>query len=245
MPSNTPNRGYNRPDTGVDNWGGLLNTNFTDLDTDIQDLFDNKAASPHGNSAHSTNFLENLEVLDSGTSVNSFTSLDFGQSIGVKDNGDGSATIDYEGSGATADIYMGKFILNGTGTTSVTGIPFQPDQVEFVGYANAESYNVDSSGSGSNNQGNYGGSFHGFARNDGGSTVQQAIHSGVSGQSVNNISRYASDSECIGIRYGDQDGNDSGGAYASLTSWNSDGFDLNVSELSQNIVIIYKAFKRP
>jgi len=94
MPSNTPNRDYNRPDTGVDNWGDLLNTNFTDLDTDIQDLFDNKAANPHDNSAHSTNFLENLEVLDSGTSVNSFTSLDFGQGVGVTDNGDGSATID-------------------------------------------------------------------------------------------------------------------------------------------------------
>lgn len=93
MPSDTPNRSYNRPDAGTNNWDGLLNTNFTDIDADIQNLFDNKAASPHDNSAHSTNFLENLEVLDNGTSVNSFTSLDFGQGIDVSDNGDGSATM--------------------------------------------------------------------------------------------------------------------------------------------------------
>lgn len=240
MPTN--NRGYNLPTPGESNWNTPLNTNFEDIDVDIQNLFDNKASTAHDNTAHSINFLDSVDVLDSGTSVNNFTSINFASNLNVSDAGGGQA--DVSASVQSTEIHIGKFTLNSTGTNSITGIPFAPDMVEFVGYANVGSYNVDASGSGVNDQGNYGGSFHGFARDDGGSTSQQAIHSGVSGQSVNNISRYASDTECIGIRYGDQDGNDLGGAYASLSAWNSDGFDLNVSELSQNIVITYKAYKR-
>lgn len=93
MPSDTTNRGYNRPDAGVTNWDSLINDNFTDIDADVQDLFDNKASTSHDNTAHSVNYLENLEVLDGGTSVNSFTSLDFGSGLDVSDNGDGSATV--------------------------------------------------------------------------------------------------------------------------------------------------------
>jgi len=123
MPSNTPNRDYNRPDAGVSNWNTPLNENFTDLDTDIQDLFDNKASTSHDNSSHSTNFaeeghgnedhsttfLDNLPILDSGTSVNDFTSINFASGLSVSDAGNGQA--DVSASVQNTEVYISKCII--------------------------------------------------------------------------------------------------------------------------------------
>jgi len=260
MPSNTPNRDYNRPDAGVSNWNTPLNENFTDLDTDIQDLFDNKASTSHDNSSHSTNFaeeghgnedhsttfLDNLPVLDSGTSVNDFTSINFASGLNVSDAGSGQANIST--SSQSTGVYIGKFIISSTGNKDITGVPFEPDMVEFHVEAPVDGYNTEDPGTGNGNTtDNVAGTGYGFARNDGGSTVQQVISSTASGNSINAIRHYSSDSNCIGVSYGDNNGSEVGQVDASLSSWNSDGFTLNVGTVNlddSGVVVIYKAYNR-
>lgn len=52
---------------------------------------------------------------------------------------------------------------------------------------------------------------------------------GGHGNSINDISRYASNSNCIGVRYGNQNGDDLGKITAYLSSFNTNGFTLSVS----------------
>ena len=147
-------------------------------------------------------------------------------------------------------VYTGFFIINASGSQSITGLPFQPSQITFVAHANVESLNIDSdNGVGNNNttlQNSFG-TMNGFARDDGGSTTQQVIYVGGSGNSINDISRYASSSNCIGLRYGNQNGDDLGKITAPLTSFNSDGFTINVTRTinatSENLVVLYTAYK--
>jgi len=131
MPSNTPNRDYNRPDAGVSNWNTPLNENFTDLDTDIQDLFDNK--------------LEGLEVLDSDTVVNTFTALDFGEGIEVIDNTDGSATLNAQSSGNPRQV---------SGSTPAVNLADTDELILWRGTAPSNSSFEVYSGSVSNTSGN-------------------------------------------------------------------------------------------
>ena len=143
------------------------------------------------------------------------------------------------------DVYFGAFIITATGNQTISGLPFQPTQISFVAHANVETLNLNSdNGVGNNNSGlaNSFGSGNGFARDDSGSIVQQTIYVGGSGNSINDISRYASSSHCIGIRYGNQNGNQLGLTTASLTSFNSDGFTINVDNLSDNLVVLYHAY---
>ena len=74
---------------------------------------------------------------------------------------------------------------------------------------------------------------------------QQVINGGGSGNSINSISRYTSDSHCVGVRYGNQNGASNGINSATLTSFNSDGFTLNVDSYltNENLVIIYEAYR--
>ena len=145
-------------------------------------------------------------------------------------------------------VYTGYFIINANGSQSITGLPFQPSQITFVAHANVESLNIDSGGAlNSNTIGNSFGTMNGFARDDGGSITQQVIYIGGSGRSINNISRYASSSKCIGLRYGDQNGVDLGKITAPLISFNSNGFTINVTRTSnatnENLVVLYTAYR--
>lgn len=143
-------------------------------------------------------------------------------------------------------VYVGKAIINGAGNITITGIPFQPRHVSFTAYSNIESYNVNASGATNNNgKDNSFGGMKGFARQDAGSITQQVINGGGSGNSINSISRYASDSHCIGVRYGNQNGGSNGINSAVLTSFNPDGFTLNVDSYvnNENLVIIYEAHR--
>ncbi|WP_339848756.1 hypothetical protein [uncultured Dokdonia sp.] len=129
-------------------------------------------------------------------------------------------------------VYTGTFIISAEGTVTVTGIPFEPSQVTFVANANVESLNIDTdNGVGNNDRGidNAYGTMNGFARNINGSLVQQAMYSGGHGNSINDISRYASSSNCIGIRYGDQNGSSLGKIEAAFGAFTTDGFTLNVN----------------
>lgn len=244
----TSNRDYNLPSAGDSNWNDPLNSNFESIDVDIQDLFDNKASTSHDNTAHSVDFLENLEVLDSGTSVNSFTSLDFGSDLGVTDNDDGSATVDFTGESSSTEVYIGKFRITSTGDQSITDVPFEPDMIEFHVEAPVDGYDTEDAGGGnSETTDNVAGTGYGFARNDSGTTVQQVISSTSSGDSINAIRHYSSSDNCIGVSYGDADGDEVGQVDASLSSWDSDGFTINVGTFNlddDGLVVIYKAYNR-
>jgi len=150
----------------------------------------------------------------------------------------------------TPTVYVGFFIINANGSQAITGLPFQPSQITFVAHANIESLNINADNQTNNNNtgiSNSFGSMNGFARDDGGSITQQVIYVGGSGNSINDISRYASSSNCIGIRYGNQNGDNLGLLSADLSSFNSNGFTINVTRTSdatnENIVVLYTAYK--
>lgn len=143
------------------------------------------------------------------------------------------------------NVYLGVFIISATGSQTISGLPFQPAQIKFVAHANVESLDLNSDNGTNNNDSGIPNSFgttNGFARNDSGSIVQQCISIGAHGNSINDISRFASSSHCIGIRYGNQNGTLLGLTTASLTSFNVDGFTINVDNLTDNVVVLYHAY---
>ncbi len=146
----------------------------------------------------------------------------------------------------TRGVHMGKFIINGTGNLSITGLPFEPSQIKFTAFANVESYNLNADNQiGNNNNGipNTFGSMAGYATNYGGTLQQQVIFNGGSGNSINDISRYASSSHSIGIRYTNQNGDNLGVTTAEVLTFNPDGFTLNIDSHVDNLVILYEAYR--
>lgn len=145
-----------------------------------------------------------------------------------------------------SSVYMGKFIISGTGSQTITGLPFQPTAIKFSAHANVESYDINAdNGVGNNNntfQNAYG-TMMGFASNYGGSIQQQTIYIGGNGNSINDISRYASSSRAIGIRYSNQNGDNLGLTAASVTSFDANDFTINVTNHTEDIVVIYEAHK--
>lgn len=145
-----------------------------------------------------------------------------------------------------ANSYVGAFQISSLGNQTITGIPFEPSSLTFSAYANVESFNLNSDNAVGNNNGgiaNAFGSMNGFARNDGGAISEQVIYVGGSGNSINDISRYASNSHSIGLRYSNQNGNNLGITSATVTSFNSDGFTLNTDSFADGVVVIYQAFR--
>lgn len=144
-------------------------------------------------------------------------------------------------------VYVGTARITRAGTINVTGVPFRPKRVTFSAYANIEDFNINSDNdSGSNNNNdipNTFGSMKGFAQSNGSTVDQQVIFNGGSGNSINDISRYASSSHCIGIRYTNNNGNNRGVTSAFLDSFNSDGFTLDVDSYADGLVIIYEAYR--
>ncbi len=176
--------------------------------------------------------------------------------------------------GANGGVYLGPtvhtgfFIINAPGGTTatafnqvITGLPFQPSQITFVAHANVESLSVNSAGSGGLNTAtlqNAFGTANGFARNNGGGTITQAtIYVGGSGSSINSISRYSSNSQCFGLRYGNQNAVNMGIISGSLSTFNADGFTINVNYslgtsgnagrdndiLDESLVVLYTAYR--
>jgi hypothetical protein len=146
----------------------------------------------------------------------------------------------------TIDSYSGSFTITTTGSLSIAGIPFRPSRIVFTAYANVDATTLNSdNGVGNNNSGinNSFGYMTGFAQSFNGTTTQQVICGGGSGNSINDISRYASNSQCIGIRYGNQNGDNLGLTTASLTSFNNNGFTLNVLSNADDVVVVYTAYR--
>lgn len=126
-------------------------------------------------------------------------------------------------------VYVGSFIIEKEGALSIEDLPFKPSQITFVAHANIESFNIDSDnglGDNSRNLQNSHGNMTGFARDDNGTITQQVIYSGAHGNSVNDISRYSSNTRCIGIRFGHQNGDDLGKITAGLASFDETGFTI-------------------
>ncbi len=143
-------------------------------------------------------------------------------------------------------VYMGVFRITGSGNQTISGLPFRPTSVSFAAHANVDDFNVNADNGIRNNERgleNSFGSMNGFARNDGGTIAHQVIYVGGHGNSINDISRYASNSHCVGIRYGDQNGSNLGLTTARVTQFNADGFTLNTDNYSDAIIVMYTAYR--
>lgn len=142
--------------------------------------------------------------------------------------------------------YTGHFIITATGEQIITGLPFKPSAITTTAKANIETISIDSdNGVGNNNNGvpNTFGSMNGYARQDGVNIIQQCMFSGGSGASINDISRYSSDANFVGLRYANNNGDSVGKTTANLTSFEDDGFKINVSEKADNVVVIFTAYR--
>lgn len=135
--------------------------------------------------------------------------------------------------------FVGSFLITSTGDYSITAPGFTPSHVKFEGEA-VGGQNVDRSGGGGSNVANSMGSFTGFARDDG---TRQVINSNASGNSINQTGHYSSDSNCIAIRYSGQNGGNLGKLLGDVTSFDSDGFTVNISSYQQNEIVIYTAYR--
>jgi len=170
----------------------------------------------------------------------------------------------YDGSnwvtvGAVPSVYTGVFVIerttDDTFTKNITGIPFQPSQVTFVAHANVASIVSEGRSSGTNNITNSFGTMNGFARASTVATApdQQVIYVGGSGASINRIGYFSSSDHCIGVRYGNRDAENLGIIKGALTSFTTDGFDIDVTyNVSGNgdddfrdekLVVLYTAYK--
>ncbi len=171
-------------------------------------------------------------------------SLDTINDIIYLEDGD---SVDLKKSSVAGPIfYAGKFQITSSGNITISSLPFRPSSITFVGFANVESYNLSSDNGVGNNNNTIANSFgymKGYARNDGGSISEQVICGGGNGSSINDISRYASSSHCIAIRYANNNGDNLGITSATLTSFNSNGFTINVDSFVDGLVILYEAHR--
>jgi len=146
----------------------------------------------------------------------------------------------------SGNFYAGVFQISATGNTVISGLPFEPSSITFTAYANIDSPNINADngvGDNSNTAINVHGSMKGFAQNNVATITQQVIFNGANGASVNDISRYASNSHAIGIRYADNNGDNLGLTTASISSFNTDGFTVNTDNFTGGILVIYEAHK--
>ncbi|WP_275316291.1 hypothetical protein [Tenacibaculum bernardetii] len=153
-------------------------------------------------------------------------------------------------------VHTGSFIIDASGNKIIVGLPFKASQITFVAHANIENLSIDNDNQvGNNDSGinNSYGSMNGFARfNEAtlttpASITQEVIFVGGSGNSINDISRYSSNINCIGVRYGNQNGDSLGKITASLISFNVNGFTINVTRtvnaVNENLVVLYTAYR--
>ena len=139
-----------------------------------------------------------------------------------------------KGLGSTSS-YSGYVIINSThngNSIDVENLPFKPSNITFVAHANIEDFGINNDNATRNNDRGIRNSFasmNGYARQDGDNIEQGVISIGSHGNSINDISRYSSDSQAIGIRYGDQNGIFLGSITGTVSSFNQDGFSLTIN----------------
>lgn len=161
-------------------------------------------------------------------------------------------------------VYTGYFFIGAPGSGQPTlkftrtqrGIPFKPSQIKFIAQANSESFPISdrdsNTSSNTDNIQNSLGTMHGFANSNGGSINQAVIYTGLNGASTNSISRYTSNSGCIGLRYSNSNGSSYGTITGVLSSFNNDGFSIDfeykpdgagISLLDENVIVMFTAYK--
>ena len=163
--------------------------------------------------------------------------------------------------GALPSVYTGVFVIERDGINAfpinITGIPFQPSQVTFVAHANVDVINTGVNGaissSSTDDIRNSFGTMNGFANASTGTIEQQVIYLGGSGASINRIGYFSSPSHCIGVRYGNQNAENLGIIKGALTSFTTDGFNINVTYnvsgidpndfRAEKLVVLYTAYK--
>ncbi len=131
---------------------------------------------------------------------------------------------------------------------NVTVVPFRPSRVEFVAYANVDVVNLsDDNSTGNNNNNtkeNTFGYMSGFAQLEAdGSITQQVISGGGSANSINDITRFASNLACIGIRYANQNGDQRGLTTASFVEFTDNGFTIQSNRRDDALLVIYTAYQ--
>ncbi|MGB1038431.1 MAG: hypothetical protein ACPGYY_07260, partial [Bacteroidia bacterium] len=73
--------------------------------------------------------------------------------------------------------------------------------------------------------------------------TQQVIYGGGSGNSINDISKYAAVDECIGLRYSNQNGDKLGLTTATIVSFDNNGFTINVTNSDDKVIVMYTAYR--
>lgn len=171
--------------------------------------------------------------------------------------GDGSATISgnltvqgaFSVTGTRNAVEFGTILINATGDFTVTGLPFAPSRVKFSAAVPLDATDAAKRPTlNSDEEDNFGGVMIGYAADTGGGTVQQAMSSGGSGNSINAIRVFGSSTHCIGVSFGNQDGLSAGNIRATLSSWNADGFTVNVGTYSgittiSGLLVMYEAYE--
>lgn len=185
-------------------------------------------------------------------------------------SGTTTVTKTYNGTSWIADsvnVYAGFFIIDNT-TLTTTGtydqvintLPFQPSQITFVAHPNIGAFNLNEDnpvGGNTNRLDNTAGTMNGFVRNDSGGINQAVIFVAGHGNSINDISRYSNNTQCIGLRYTTQNGDNNGVISAVLTSFTPSGFELDITYtlgtfgnadfqndiLDQSVIVMYTAYK--
>lgn len=142
-----------------------------------------------------------------------------------------------------ATTYVGHFIITATGNQSITGLPFTPSQINFQADANINALDLDVDNCVGNNNNTFVNSFGSMTGYVRGTGTQQVIYIGGSGSSINDISRYASSTHCIGIRYSNNNGDKLGLTSASFVSYDADGFTINVDNRTDDLVVLFTAYK--
>lgn len=146
-------------------------------------------------------------------------------------------------------VQMGIFKIdsNVTGDYVVNNLRFKPNLVEFTAYANIDTTTLDDDNGVGNNVNTRQNSFaymKGYAQLEAdGSTSQFVICGGGNGTSINDISRYAAATRCIGIRYGNQNGDNVGLTLAQLVSFDENGFTINATQVDDGVLIMFTAYR--
>lgn len=141
---------------------------------------------------------------------------------------------------SSKSTYVGSFTVTGTGDYTVSGLPFQPSMVEFDIHATGGNDVSTAPPTNDNTDANSASHMSGRARDDG---FRQATGNSASGNSINAIRKFATSTEAILMEYSDANGNNVGTLQGDVTSWNSDGFTVNISSFSQTEVVQYTAHR--
>lgn len=144
-------------------------------------------------------------------------------------------------------FYANWFTLSGTAPfTQTVSVDLHPEIVLFYAAPSVSGMNVnDDAGTGGSTMLNYSGSSFGMATlQPGGSISNGCVHSGGSGNSINEVSRYSSNSYSIGVRYADMDGVALGYNEAYVSSVSDGSMEITADTHDNDLLVFFLAIGR-